>query len=338
MFEEFVETIEEKIGYKFNDVKWLKRAFTRSSYANEHFGVQDNEVLEFYGDAVLELVVSNILLKEYSVGDGSDMRKNKEGNLTELRTALVNNDYLASKISEIGIQRYLVKSLGDSLQGNQNKVNVMADLFESIIGAVFCDSGRDLDIVEPIVCDLLGVKEFLSGYNGEDVTKDPICQLNEYFQKSRGVNINLDEVFDDYPAGNGNWETELYIHELGIMTYGYGSQIKDARRDAARQALAMMPKDKTMDQKWFDKFSEARREGNNKGLLEEYCAAEKCMKPQYEKVGQSGAPHMPIFTYRCDWRGMSVCGSGRSIKDAEREAAFEMIQKFIECCEDNNAE
>ena len=61
MIDEYgIETVEGIIGYEFNNKEWLIRAFTRSSYANEYFGVQDNEILEFYGDAVLELVVSNI--------------------------------------------------------------------------------------------------------------------------------------------------------------------------------------------------------------------------------------------------------------------------------------
>ena len=91
--------IENSIGYEFKNKQLLTQAFTRSSYHYEHPEDQDNEVLEFYGDAVLSLVISDILLEKYTDQDGSGMYSFRtEGDLSALRSALTNKRYLAKQI------------------------------------------------------------------------------------------------------------------------------------------------------------------------------------------------------------------------------------------------
>ena len=130
-----METLEEKIGYKFKDRNLLLTALTHSSYKNEAEGEgrDDYERQEFLGDAVLELVSSDFLFSHYP-----DMR---EGEMTKLRASLVCEPTLAESAKEFSLSDYIFLGRGEDRQDSRNKDSIVSDVFEALIGGIFLDSG-----------------------------------------------------------------------------------------------------------------------------------------------------------------------------------------------------
>ena len=130
-----VEELEKRIGYVFCDRSLLTQALTHSSYANERKinKTQDYERLEFLGDAVLELTVSDFLFRNYP-----DL---KEGQMTKMRASLVCGPTLAFCASEIKIREFLLLGRGEEMTHGRDKENIISDVFEAIIGAVYLDGG-----------------------------------------------------------------------------------------------------------------------------------------------------------------------------------------------------
>ena len=145
------KAIEEKIGYRFeNHTKLLIQAFTRKSFAQEHDGFEDNEVLEFYGDQLVNTVITKWLYDAYKIPFEKNKNdffysKKDEGELSKIRAGHVSKSALAHCIRELGLYEYLL--LGNSDKHNEIwlKEKVLCDLFEAIIGAIAVASGWDLD-------------------------------------------------------------------------------------------------------------------------------------------------------------------------------------------------
>lgn len=126
---------QQKIGYQFNDEKLLTQALTHSSYANEKHmkKLSDNERLEFLGDAVLEIISSDFLYKNYT--------DQPEGELTKLRASLVCEPTLAICAKEIGLGDYLRLGRGEDLTGGRGRKSILSDALEAVIGAIYLDGG-----------------------------------------------------------------------------------------------------------------------------------------------------------------------------------------------------
>ena len=126
---------EEKINIKFNDQNILKQAFTHRSYVNEHGGSywDHNERLEYLGDAVLELVVSDHLYSKFP--------KEKEGVLTAYRSALVNTVTISTSARNLGMNDFLLLSKGEAKDTGRARDFILADVFEAVIGAIYLDQG-----------------------------------------------------------------------------------------------------------------------------------------------------------------------------------------------------
>lgn len=149
-----ISTIQKIIGYEFHNRDLLQQAFIRRSYSKENGG-ENNEVLEFIGDKVLDLVVVKILSEEFgSIIDGdfhefaSEYQENK---LTEIKKHLVEKDTLANCIDDLGLADYLIMGEGDRKNHVENSPSVMEDLFEAILGAVAIDSNYDLKALQDVI-------------------------------------------------------------------------------------------------------------------------------------------------------------------------------------------
>ena len=127
--------LQDKIGYQFQEWKLFRRAMTHSSFANEHHmdKLDCNERLEFLGDAVLELVSSDFLYREYS--------ERLEGELTKIRASVVCEPTLAYCASEIGLGDYLLLGRGEEATGGRHRDSVVSDAMEALIGAIALDGG-----------------------------------------------------------------------------------------------------------------------------------------------------------------------------------------------------
>src|SRR3954462_15746469 len=138
---------QDRLGVSFENINLLKQAFTHSSYVNEHRRkpYEDNERLEFLGDAVLELTVSRFLYQKYPMMS--------EGELTKLRAAIVCEPSLVTFANELNFGRFILLGKGEELTGGRARPALLADVFEAFIGALFLDKGIDtvVDFLEKYV-------------------------------------------------------------------------------------------------------------------------------------------------------------------------------------------
>jgi ribonuclease-3 len=141
-----IKDLEKKLGIKFNDISLLKRALTHRSYLNENRDVEkNNERLEFLGDAVLELIISEHLYTKYP--------KRPEGDLTSFRSAIVRTESLADASRELEYGKYLYMSKGEEETGGRDKDYILANTFEAVLGAIYLDQGysKCKDLVNKIL-------------------------------------------------------------------------------------------------------------------------------------------------------------------------------------------
>lgn len=164
--------IQQIIGFNFKNFDLLQQAFVRRSYSNEHGG-ENNEVLEFIGDKILDFVVVKILSEEFgslaSEGDGYNPNEDfnefvseyQENKLSEIKKRLVEKDTLANCIYDLGLAEYLIMSQGDQNNHVQESPSVMEDLFEAILGAEAIDSNYDIPRIQDSVVFMLNPKAII---------------------------------------------------------------------------------------------------------------------------------------------------------------------------------
>jgi ribonuclease-3 len=130
------EELAKKLKLQFNNIELLERALTHRSYLNENRSVdKSNERLEFLGDAVLELIISDYLYREYS--------NRPEGELTSFRSAIVRTESLAKASREMGYGKYLRMAKGEEESGGRDKDYILANTFEAVLGAIYIDQGYE---------------------------------------------------------------------------------------------------------------------------------------------------------------------------------------------------
>src|SRR3989344_4487197 len=218
--------LEEKLGIKFKHPEFLVQAFVHRSYLNEHrdFPLGHNERLEFLGDAVVELAVTEFLFDEYL---------NPEGELTNWRAALVNAKMLASVAYEIGMEPYLFLSHGESKDaGTKARDYIMANLFEAAIGAIYLDRGYDV------------VKQFITRWvisrlpyvleNG--LYMDAKSRFQESAQEIVGTTPSYRVIEEEGPDHAKNFKVGVYLDKELIAT-GEGSSKQEAQTEAAEAAV-----------------------------------------------------------------------------------------------------
>ncbi len=167
-----ISKIEAIIGYTFHDKSLLRQAFTRTSWCNERGGsgdsrYQSNEVLEFFGDSVLSAVIVSFLLaartERYVHGVRTALT---EGDFSSIKSKLSDKTNLSLSTKRLGLEKFLLLGEGDVKLGIANEPSVMEDLFESIVGAVYIDSGKSMDVVTRVVSGMLD----MSVYEKDGVT------------------------------------------------------------------------------------------------------------------------------------------------------------------------
>ena len=214
--------IEEIIGYKFKTSKLLQKAFTHSSFSNEH-RVESNERLEFLGDAVIEFIITERLFFEF---------KGKEGDLSKIRALIVSEKPLAATIDRMGLEKYLIKGVGESKNGVSSNA-VKCDLFEAIAGAIFVDGGIDAakKFFEKAVGDIIRHIK-VNGY-----TEDPKTKLQEMLKSAKIVYSTNKTGEDHKPI----YKTSVFINDVK-MGSGQGSNKRTAEENAASMAINNLKK------------------------------------------------------------------------------------------------
>ncbi len=220
--------LEKILGYRFTDLRLLHKSVVHSSYAFEHSaGGKDNEKLEYLGDAVLDLVIGHILFKRYDT-----MR---EGELTRLRSALVNENHLAKMARQIDLGRYLFLGKGEESSHGRNKSSILSCAYEAVIGAIFEDGGylAVCEIIEHFFLpDIEGKKESL-------LVADAKSRLQELLQERFNEAPLYVTDSEEGPAHQKTF-TISAMFRGEVLGIGQAGSKKEAEQKAAAQALDKM--------------------------------------------------------------------------------------------------
>lgn len=218
-----LSTLEGKIGYTFQDKELLKRAMTHSSYLNEHRRerLKCNERLEFLGDAVLELTVSETLYKWYP--------KKPEGELTRLRASIVCEPTLALCAREIDLGEYLLLGNGEEAGGGRGRASVTSDAMEALIGAIYIDGG------------FASAKEFIHTFILTDIEHkqlfyDSKTILQEIVQSKSKEVLLYQLTKEEGPDHNKYYEVNAVLGNR-VIGSGSGKTKKAAEMEAAYHAI-----------------------------------------------------------------------------------------------------
>lgn len=219
------EQLQKEIGIRFRDESVLRQAFTHSSYVNEQRGkrISDNERLEFLGDAVLELTVSQFLYKTFP--------KMSEGEMTKLRAAIVCEPSLVKFAELLNFGDIVLLGKGEELTGGRQRPALLADVFEAFIGALYIDQGLDavFNFMEKYVYPRIDKGEFTQ-------VTDFKSQLQEYVQQDNLGEIQYRIIQEKGPAHNREFVSEVLLNNLQLGV-GIGRSKKEAEQQAAARAL-----------------------------------------------------------------------------------------------------
>lgn len=223
--------LEERIGYVFSDSTYLENALTHSSYSNEYksrgLNLPSNERLEFLGDAVLQMVIS-----EYIYDNHKDF---SEGKLTRARQRLVCEKTLAKIALELNLGEYIHLGNGEENDCRQ-RPKVLADTLEAVLGAMYIDSQkRDGSLYKSIIVGLFQ-KEFLS--NADNVISDYKTMLQQFIEKD-GTSVLEYEVTDQCGPDHHKRFTVVAKVNNNVAGTGIAYSKKDAEMQAAKDALSV---------------------------------------------------------------------------------------------------
>ena len=220
----YKEFAKEKLGFEFNDINLLVTALTHRSYVNEHRKVSEhNERLEFLGDAVLELVSSDFLYRNYD---------EPEGIMTAVRAALVRTESIGAAGKELGYAPLVRMSKGEQMGSERAHDVILADCFEAVIGAIYLDQGyrvaRDF-IDKHILSKIDTVFE-------EGTWRDAKSYVQELAQKYDGVTPVYHTLKEEGPDHDKMFTVGMYVGEI-LRGVGKGHSKQDAQTEAAREGV-----------------------------------------------------------------------------------------------------
>jgi ribonuclease III len=217
---------EKKLGLQFNNKDLLTQAFVHRSYLNENpdFGLEQNERLEFLGDAVLELVVTEYLYKEYP--------QKAEGELTNWRAALVNAKMLTRVAEELGFNDFLLLSRGETKEIGKARQYILANTFEAFVGALYLDAGyeaADTFIKKEVI-------KHLSEIISSGAYKDAKSHFQEQAQDKDGVTPAYKIMKEWGPDHKKKFTVGVFLQDA-MIAEGEGYSKQEAEEDAAKKAL-----------------------------------------------------------------------------------------------------
>ena len=222
-----MKDLQAAIDYTFSDPSLLSEALTHSSYAHEqHNNIKNNERLEFLGDAVLSIVVSDYIYKHCP-----DL---PEGELTKLRASLVCEKSLFDFAKVIDLGSYLRLSNGERRNGGAKRPSIVSDAFEALIAAIYLDGGMEparKHILRFVVPEIEGHKN--------NSFKDYKTALQEIIQKNPGERLEYRLVGSTGPDHNKHFKVEVCLNS-NVIGRGGGRSKKEAEQQAAREALELM--------------------------------------------------------------------------------------------------
>lgn len=225
----YQEFAKEKLGFEFHDINLLVTALTHRSYVNEHKKVNEhNERLEFLGDAVLELVSSDYLFRNYDY---------PEGTMTAIRAALVRTESICEAGKELGYAPLVRLSKGEQQGTERAHDSILADCFEAVIGAIYLDQGYD-KAQEFIYKHIMSKTETVIE---EGLWRDPKSYVQELVQKIDGVTPVYRTLSEEGPDHDKTFKVGMYVREE-LKGTGEGHSKQEAQTAAAREGVKVYRK------------------------------------------------------------------------------------------------
>jgi len=215
-----LDRLQQRLGYRFNDVELLRQAITHRSANNRNY-----ERLEFLGDAILGFLTAESLLKLHSDAD--------EGQLSRMRARIVKRATLAKVADDLELSKELILGTGELRSGGHTRASILSDAVESIIAAVYLDSG--MQDTTRLVAKLF--RKHLEETNLSDASKDPKTRLQEYLQAQHIELPDYSVISISGKAHQQHFLVECRIDSLDLKAEGQAETRKYAEQQAAAQAL-----------------------------------------------------------------------------------------------------
>lgn len=218
-----MKELENELSYSFKDEEILNISLTHSSYAHER-NIESNERIEYLGDAVLELMVSNYIYKKNPTL--------KEGELTKLRASIVCESSLAAMARKINLGKFIFLGRGEIQNKGYERDSILADTFEAVIGAVYLDS----NYYEAERVFLAIIKKYLKNNKENKIYVDYKTYLQEYLQKLE----DKDVVYELYKEEGPDHDKTFFINIVyggEVLGKGKGKSKKEAEQNAAKYAI-----------------------------------------------------------------------------------------------------
>ena len=337
MNREEIDYVQSSIGYQFKNLTLLQQAFTRKSYSAEHPEAQDNEVLEFYGDEVLDLYVTKLMYKKFSqIENGELVSAKNEGELTKLKSAFVSKETLALCVHNFGFSEFLYMGNSDIKNDAKNSESVNEDLFEAIVGAVAADCDWDFSVLEK-VCEKMLQMETVNNYVAVLVQQkshelgfgEPVYQSGAYQGYEGDFNLFNARLEPGIGFTSKNPKTGMYDYSVKIGEHfivGTGDDIFHAKLAADKKAYTFLVHEE------IKRKIQAVDYTNPVSQLHEFVQKKIIFEPRYEFFEYHDSDGNPIWRCSVSLEGMSekIVAEGVSKKDVKQEAAGKLLHAFVE--------
>ena len=223
---ESMKTIEKNIHYTFKNQGLLKEALTHSSFSNERKEnvVHNNERLEFLGDAVLSIVISDYLFKNHV--------NLPEGELTKIRSKIVCESTLGECSKRIELGQFMFFGKGEEMTGGRKRTSILADALEALIAAIYLDGG--LDAARSFI--MVYMKDYIQNAINGKVFLDYKTHLQEIVQIRKDNRIKYEIIGEEGPDHSKLFYTQVKLNDI-VIGYGKGRSKKEAEQEAAKMAI-----------------------------------------------------------------------------------------------------
>lgn len=345
MNNEKFKDICETIGYTFSNPYLLEQAFVRKSYSEEHPGVENNEVLEFLGDKVLDyVIVWSMSTPEWYGGFTQNHQfhsKFDEGKLTNIKKNLVDKEMLAKRMTILDLSKYLVMGNGDIKNGAHNDPSVLEDLFEAILGAAAIDSRWNSIILRNMVYKMLDPVSYLN--QGYDQDFNYVGQLQEWCQKHNKQlefkfhevtaedvlfgSTGISDICDLFTGNRYRCSVELF----GKTFTSIGQSKANSRMNVSKLVLDYISKNKIGEEEEESLDGEVS-EDSAVQILNTLFQKHIIEKPVFEFEERHDNQGKPIWHAKLSIPGYKpyFYGDFASQKQAKKKLAMAMLDKLIE--------
>lgn len=231
-----IEGLEKVIGYTYSDKELLRKALTHSSFSNEKKSKNKkgdcNERLEFLGDSILSIVVSEYLFSRYV--------DNQEGDLSKIRSSVVCEKALAKYAAEIGLGDYMYLGRGEELNNGRHRPSITADAFEALLASMYLDSERNMEVIRRFVLGF--IKREIDFISKNSTFVDYKTMLQQIIQQSEGEKLEYVLVDETGPDHSKTFVTEARLNGSPIGKGSAGSK-RESEQMAAKEALKLFGED-----------------------------------------------------------------------------------------------